>query len=88
MEGEHETRTKGLFPSSTATTNVRRTAPKHATGCRHRHEPEQNRESGVVARPTTSPLPSSRDVGVYTTDELVEKDGEDNRETAGITPPF
>jgi len=27
-------------------------------------------------------------VGVYTTDELVEKDGEDNRETAGITPPF
>jgi len=30
----------------------------------------------------------SRDVGVYTTDELVEKDGEDNRETAGITPPF
>src|SRR5438105_4358999 len=65
-----------------------RTAPKHAIECRHRCERQQNCESGVDARPTTSPLPSSRDVGVYTTDDLIEKDGNDNTRRWGYPCRF
>ena len=86
-QGEHETRTTGLSPSFTATTNTKHPRKDrqdaYATERGHERERQQNRKSGVDACPTTSPLPLSRDAGVYTIDELVKKDGKANTRRQG-----
>jgi len=90
-EGEHETRTTGLCPSLTATTNAkypRKDRP--ATECKHRCERErqQNRESGIDARPTTRPSPCRGMWACIPPTSLSKRMASDNTRRLGITLPF